>query len=206
MSDSRSQDLNRLMGMHSDDAGNEGTHFHRTITSFLDSSSNISSVAASNPMPVLSLSKLSDAVVDGEAYQLNSVTTLANAAVFDIGLDIPAGTTRVAILLTFAGSGSLDVDMYEGSTYTGGASTTPRNLDRDAGDSSLVTTVTGPSVSALGTLIAEASLDRGTKSTFGIGAVGFILKVSTKYVVRLTSTSSNNTINTNLIWIERSPD
>lgn len=110
--------------------------------------------------------------------------------------------------LTVDAGGPLDVELYEAPTITDG--TTPPtiyNLDRRSSKTPSWQLFVNPTGVSGGTklLVAQISTGGGPKSTGGLssGVAEFILKPSTKYVLKITNTGTQtSTVVLTYTWYE----
>lgn len=110
-------------------------------------------------------------------------------------------------VITSSASG-VRIELYEGSTTTGGSAITPQQMNRNYTNTSVVTVVHGATISSAGTLLASVAIgSTGTPTQRSGGASGdtkeFVLKPGTKYSIVITNIGSGATdIDYNLFWYE----
>ena len=136
---------------------------------------------------------------DGMAFHsTHRVASLANGATYDILTTVPAGTFphMTALLFTFS-RGDLDIQSYEGATTSDdGTAMTQWNRNRNSLNTPNTVHSYAPTVTDPGTLFHDRLVHptgTGVGNAEGIVAPNlgeeWILKPSTKYLMRLTNNS-----------------
>lgn len=140
------------------------------------------------------------------AYTNGSVSNTANA---DFQLTTGADKEAHSTFEVFAG-GQVTVYLYEAPTTSGGTAIAAYNMKRISTNTPTATCVHTPTVSSVGTvpLVNGRILPGGTSPTTRVGGglrvgVEWILKPSTKYLLRATNTSGGTiAVNIVLEWYE----
>lgn len=142
------------------------------------------------------------AVHEGLAYVASGGATLALSAVKDILIATPNDAENlVHLLIQVRGSGESNVLFYEAPTTSVGTPVTPRNRNRNASDTTAVTVLDTPTVTAVGTLLLEEHFGSGRQTGGETRSEGeFVLKPNTKYLIRITSEANGNDISWHLHW------
>jgi len=154
-------------------------------------------------------------VHDGMVFHItNRVASLANAGEHDILVDVPAFTYPHIRAAIFSLSDSpCDIEAYEGTTTSAdGSALTALNRNRNSTKTSSTTFYTGPTITGAGTQIHDRYVpDAGGQGSNQIGVITptfgeeWILKPSTKYLLRLTNNSGGAiTLSYEIIWYELS--
>ncbi len=150
---------------------------------------------------------------EGDAYAIATfVDPVADEASLDIGVLTPAGGKWGHFVAEVDFLGMCELYIYEAPTYTGGTSITPRNRNRNYADNSIMTAVSGPTVSAVGTELVKSKAGSGTNNkTVRTGQVRsqaeWILRADTKYLFRVTNESGGNSyIAPTINWYEHTND
>ena len=144
---------------------------------------------------------------DGKHFYINSYVTLNNGETLILALTTPA-SKKIHFVYEVASTGEIIIEFYEGSNISGGTSITPVNNNRNSSVVSEITVVKDPTVNSYGTKIGE--LKWGTSGTKFIPTIGggfsrtneVILKISTTYIVKISSGTDGNIINYIGSWYE----
>ena len=148
-------------------------------------------------------------VHSGSFYRSGMNYTLANAEVATFGLVTPNTTKWLHTTweLTSTADGTFAV-LEDVTSFSGGASVTPLNHNRNSANTSGATCTRGMTGANLitptgGTTILTVDLDTGRGEVVDRGAAEeFILKQNSKYLFRYTNGTSANTIILSLRWYE----
>lgn len=154
-----------------------------------------------NPVEEVDISWYHEKVHDSKAFFANRYATgLSNGASYDTLMVTSTGLVHLRVDAATLGGGSLAI--YEGATTSNnGTSITAYNRDRASADVGTATVFHTPTVSGTGTLLfTSLMVGAGGKTMDSInnGDYELILKVSTKYLFRFTSTAGSNAYT--LVW------
>lgn len=97
------------------------------------------------------------------------------------------------------------VEIYEDATYTGGSTATSYNKSRGSANTTGLVIKTTPTITSTGTRIwseKSGGAVGAASSISGADGLEWILKVSTTYLLRLTSQSASNAYSMGLNWYE----
>ena len=145
---------------------------------------------------------------DEKAFSFSYVASaVADAASAELLLITPA-TPEVHFIVYVRASGDSSVNLYEGADAVAGTAITPVNRKRASALTAVTTASHTPTVTTDGTLIYQDVVFASTSVLATGGGDGgfdneFILKPSTKYLLRITNTSgSAATIVAQPRWLE----
>jgi hypothetical protein len=140
----------------------------------------------------------------GSSFTVCHTADIGNGANMDVQITTPNTTTWAHLVYEFEGESEFDFNIYEAPTTTGGTTLDIFNRNRNSAATSTLSAVHTPSVSGTGTRIN--CFHAGSGKTIGGGDRGtheFILKQNTKYLFRITnSTTNNNYMSLKLDWYE----
>jgi len=144
-------------------------------------------------------------VHEGEAFTCSASTSKDTDGT--IKVTILTGSTMYAhMTINITGSGATTVVLYEGATATGGSAQTAYNRNRTSSNTSTLTITLDPTVSVNGTALITNTFGSGDKKTqLGGDARGeheWLLNLSTKYYILITSNADGNVITWDLEWYE----
>lgn len=132
----------------------------------------------------------------GVTYTISRQVTIDDSGgatpTYEFLASVPASTyPHFRHIIVQSDGGPFVVELYEGTTTSAdGTSITPYNNNRNSSNTSSTACYYGPTITDDGTLI-EAFLAPSTKGSFGSdGANEWILKPSTKYMVRITNNTA----------------
>ena len=137
---------------------------------------------------------------EGESFSAVYQATKDDAETLDLQITTPA-TEYLHSVLEASSTLEAEVALYEAPTTSGGTAVTAYNRNRNSQNVAAATVAHTPTVSAVGTLLAATTIGTG-KSVGGNlrGISEWILKPSTKYLLRITSGSNGNIITATLDW------
>jgi len=136
-------------------------------------------------------------VHEGEFYSVSYKTADASPLADNATLCyvITTGAKYVHFFGLGACGGDAEVEFTEAPTITGGTAMTPYNHQRYSTNTSTVTVVRDPTVNTAGTVLVNYLMPGG-QGPRAVGGTGvdrneWILKTSTKYMLRITNRSGN---------------
>ena len=145
----------------------------------------------------------------GIAYATAVNTTLLGNATKYLTITTPAGSSgyihfRPTTVSTTASG--VSVSFFEGATFTGGNTVTPRNHNRNVADTSIASVKADASVTVDGTLLFNFSVGSATRRSSG-GSGGaddeILFKPNTDYCLKITNLTSTDTqIFNTFFWYE----
>lgn len=115
-------------------------------------------------------------------------------------------TAQAHMLFGFKTNGLIEVQMYEGSTETGGAAVTPVNSNRSSANTSKLTIVSNPGLTATGNMLLSFTLGstgRGASLSFD-RENEIVLASNTVYVWHIQAHNANTRISWRGSWYEHS--
>jgi hypothetical protein len=130
-------------------------------------------------------------------------TGIANGATRDILFVTPSSKTAHCRMI-FSTKGA-NYSMYEAPTTTAnGSASILVNRNRVSSNTPLSTMFSGPTVTAVGTLLAVFSLDAANTRSSDYMTQGdqWILKANTKYLIRMASTAGSNVSSVGIYFYE----
>lgn len=144
-------------------------------------------------------------VHSGSAYSFSTRADVnGNGTIYNV-IMVTSDTAKWPHLrITFATEAEFDIELYEGTTYTGGASTTTFNRNRNSSKAADMQVILGATATGNGTLLRRSRSGSGT----GSGGGGeeqeeWILKQNTVYNFRFTKqTNGTHYISYKLWWYE----
>jgi hypothetical protein len=145
----------------------------------------------------------------GSHYFISGFEIEAEDGTIIFGVTTPNSLKYAHMLFQVSGTSQTEIYIYEGSTITGGASSTPINNNRNSSNTSVLTLVKDPTVNANGTLIFSSS--KGLKGTTPARAdveglesrnKEIILKANTIYTFQIVSKDDDNIITYIGEWYE----
>ncbi len=148
-------------------------------------------------------------VHDGFMFHSSGQTAdLANLGTYELLLDIPASTYPhiQKVMWHIEGAPGL-IEVYEGTTTSSsGSAVTEHNTNRNSTNTADMVVTTEPTVTGDGTLIHERYIPTAGKDTGQIAGSLFeewVLKPSTKYLIRFTNNSGAICdLSWELLWYE----
>lgn len=192
-------------------SGNKGHHSFGTevtlsdgTTAFLPSTSIINSGDIDTEVAVDTINN-SIVTIESEHYRIHQgqayratvqASSLASSASFDVLLDNPAA--NYPHLRSYSGKitgGPCDVFFYEGTTTSAaGTAVTAVNMSRNSSNTADLVITHTPTVTDVGTQIEYTLMPEGHKQGGGWSAapLEWILKVSTKYLIRITNNNQQS--------------
>jgi hypothetical protein len=147
-------------------------------------------------------------VHDGSAYWAYKTVTLGNGEVSTVGVTTPNTTKWAHLLLKVDLSAAATFDILEDVTsFSGGASFTVLNFNRNSSKTSGLTVITGHTGSDLitptgGTTIWTEALGTRGASTSRQNASELILNQNSNYLFRVTNGAASNNTSILLTWYE----
>ena len=148
-------------------------------------------------------------VHEGNHYEHEDFSTLANGAVLNLGFQTADTTKWLHFLYNVISTGQVEIELFEGATITwNGTNITSINNNRNSSNTSnLAQFQSNPTVTDPGTAISKISIGSSSNPNQGIpGALSRgnekILKQNTVYLLRLTSRVNDNIVSRLLNWYE----
>jgi len=141
----------------------------------------------------------------GSAFTISYSADIANGANLDLLIVTPDTTKWAHLTYDLDVELESDINIYEAATATAGSAIVAYNRDRNsATTATVVVTSTPTSITTGTTIIRSYHLGSGRSSGGGErGTHEFILKQNTKYLFRITnSTTNNNYMSVKLDWYE----
>lgn len=139
----------------------------------------------------------------GDSYELTYTEDLGNGDVAELAITVPdepgAGQAQKLYHLLSAVDSEAEatVEIYEGSTFTGGTSITPVNRNRNSSLVDFLTVVHSPSVTTDGTKIYGKRIGSGRSTGGSAGrSKEFVLRNNETYLLRITNeVTTDNYVN-----------
>jgi hypothetical protein len=143
----------------------------------------------------------------GDAYRYNDPITLASAATQDYLLTVADTAKNPHFTFSVDGTAITTIEVFESSDRTGTTLQTTFNADRNSANTAGMTIHKGTSGGTTdGTSIFEYSSGTASGSSKLDGVAAYdserILKRNTKYIIRVTSGTNGNLVNTRMEWYE----
>ena len=146
----------------------------------------------------------------GSAFRVHISKEMANLAsngTFGIAFTAPAASKRIHLTLAIDHQGEASFDFLEDVTsWTGGATVTPRNANRNVADNSIVTDMVSDPVVTLGTPINLIDEHGGAGKSIGSDSshdIEWVLGEGLTYYLLVTNqATSTNIANITLDWYE----
>jgi hypothetical protein len=143
---------------------------------------------------------------EGDSFSFQEVITLGSAATQDYLITVADTTKWPHFGWIIEGIAGVTVELFEGTTHTGGTPQTAYDRNRNTANTPGMTIHKGPSGGADGTKIAWRKSGSGTSSGklsgTSIEIAERVLKQNTKYLLRVTSAAASNDINVVFNWYE----
>ena len=152
---------------------------------------------------------------EGETYRVTVSETVASAGSLNLLLETPTGSKQIHLTVGVSTANAADVTFYElAEASTGGTAKTPRNANRQHGDSSVVTVKQDVTLNTTNAVILVES---------HVGSVGtlpsspspggdvedraeWILAAGTEYCIELDNTAGvDNDSSITFSWYEHTP-
>jgi hypothetical protein len=184
------------------------SYWRNLVTKISDTESRIIRADASTHS-LINVEFEENSIHEGSHYFIEDIVTLDATNALDIGIQTPNTTSWLHMVWVVVSDAQVTLQIYEGSTITfDGTDITPLNNNRNSSNTSgIVNMEKNPTVTAVGTLLATASL--GTSTTPNAGIPGqadrnreLILKQNTNYLFRITSGVNGNNITYLYEWYE----
>ena len=153
--------------------------------------------SAAGTKQIVVMEQIHDYVHDGLLFSANHLfSAVANNGNADF--QITVGATMCHEILSFAVDGQSQLAIYEAPTSTVGTPITPVNLNRNSANVPASSVVFTPTVTVVGTLLAQHEIPGGTTggSSSRSGSLAregseWVLKPNTKYLFRVTNLSGS---------------
>jgi len=146
---------------------------------------------------------ITDSVLRGKLFYLESFTTLGNGASVNFSIEVP--DKEVAMFFHISSSSRIEIEKYGDSDFTGIIPMIIRNANENFGNSSRLNVFATTTLVSSGVLLwkktqgVSASIDQGGD----LASENFnILKRNSKHIYRLISRDTNNIVSYKLFWIE----
>ena len=147
---------------------------------------------------------IESAMIEGLLFWSGDTTTLSTGQASSISITTPA-TPGITFQGSVNATSSATVEFFENSSTTGGVPVVLPNADRSSANTLGATILQDPTLDVLGDVLVPITQIGGGQSWNpqpGSISSGFILKPSTTYILRATSTSDNNVLQANWQFIE----